>query len=114
GAVVSPGFVDVHNHADLGVFLDPRFPNLVRQGITTIVVGNCGSSPWPPAGAPESAELVGVSAGAIDADLSSFGAFLDAVAADRPGLNVAALVGHGAVRAEVMGSERRPPTADEL
>ena len=47
--VVAPGFVDVHNHSDLSPFLLPEMPSTVRQGVTSVVVGNCGSSPWPPA-----------------------------------------------------------------
>src|SRR3954471_17120770 len=47
GMVVSPGFVDVHNHSDLSPFVLPTMPSTVRQGVTSVVVGNCGSSPFP-------------------------------------------------------------------
>ena len=60
GRVVAPGFVDVHNHSDLGPLVDPGMPSTLRQGVTTVVVGNCGISPWPIAGAAESALLVGI------------------------------------------------------
>ena len=47
GMVVSPGFIDVHNHGDLSILYYPKADGFVRQGITTFVGGNCGSSPAP-------------------------------------------------------------------
>src|ERR1700749_2589887 len=44
---VAPGFVDVHNHSDLSPFVLPTMPSTLRQGVTSVVVGNCGSSPFP-------------------------------------------------------------------
>ncbi len=42
GAAIAPGFIDVHNHADLSALVLPEMPSVVRQGVTTVVVGNCG------------------------------------------------------------------------
>ena len=114
GRVLAPGFVDTHSHADLSAFVEPWMDSAVRQGITTVVVGNCGSSPWPNAGLEESASLVGVGAADLPTRWSSYADYLDALDAARPACNVATLVGQGAVRGEAMGSERRPPTDDEL
>lgn len=47
GLVLAPGFIDLHMHADFTLPLYPRAPAYVRQGVTTIVVGNCGFSPFP-------------------------------------------------------------------
>lgn len=51
GLVVAPGFIDVHNHADGevsgGILVIPEADNMLRQGVTTLVCGNCGGSPWP-------------------------------------------------------------------
>jgi N-acyl-D-amino-acid deacylase len=47
GRVVSPGFIDVHNHGDLSILYYPEAEGFLRQGITTFVGGNCGSSPAP-------------------------------------------------------------------
>ena len=47
GLVVTPGFVDIHTHSDIGVLQDPTAENAVRQGATTHVTGNCGESPAP-------------------------------------------------------------------
>ncbi len=101
GKVVTPGFIDIHSHAD-----DPNYgprglrssdarrraaPNLVMQGITTVVVNQDGRSPV-----------------AIDrqkAELNRLGI----------GVNTALMVGHGSVRGEVMGDDfRRAATAAEV
>ena len=51
GLVVAPGFVDLHHHAhnemEGGVLVIPQAENMLRQGVTTLVAGNCGGSPWP-------------------------------------------------------------------
>ncbi len=112
--MLAPGFVDVHNHSDLGPLVDPAMASTLRQGVTTVVVGNCGTSPWPPAGAAESALMVGGDPREMDLRFDSFGAFLSRLEEARPAVNVAALVGHGAVRAEAMAWERRPPGPEEL
>jgi N-acyl-D-amino-acid deacylase len=114
GRVLAPGFVDVHTHSDLGALVDPSMASHIRQGVTTVVVGNCGSSPWPAAGAKECATMVGGDPGDMDLGFGSFGGYLARLEAAKPAVNIAALVGHGAVRAEVVGFERRPPTPDEL
>jgi N-acyl-D-amino-acid deacylase len=47
GHVVCPGFIDVHNHGDLSILHYPEAPGFLRQGITTFIGGNCGTSPGP-------------------------------------------------------------------
>jgi N-acyl-D-amino-acid deacylase len=47
GRVTSPGFIDVHNHGDISILHYPAAEGFLRQGITTFVGGNCGSSPGP-------------------------------------------------------------------
>jgi N-acyl-D-amino-acid deacylase len=44
GLVVAPGFIDVHTHADEDVHTQPLAENFIRDGVTTIVTGNCGGS----------------------------------------------------------------------
>jgi N-acyl-D-amino-acid deacylase len=114
GRAVSPGFVDVHNHSDVVPFVEPWMDSALRQGSTTLIVGNCGASAWPSAGAPELAEMIGVEANALGDAWRGFGDYLDRVDAARPAVNVAALVGHGALRLEVMGMDRRRPERAEL
>ena len=45
GLVTCPGFIDMHSHADLSILRDPLAQNLIMQGVTTAVVGNCGLAP---------------------------------------------------------------------
>src|SRR3954451_21946299 len=47
GMGVPPGFCDVHNHSALSPFVLPTVPSTVLQGVTSVFVGNCGSSPFP-------------------------------------------------------------------
>ena len=89
GLVVSPGFIDVHTHADRLVDR-PAAANFVRMGVTTIVAGNCGGS--------------ALDIGAAFAELR-----------ENPGaVNFATLVGHNTVRSAVMGSENRAPRPSEV
>jgi dihydroorotase/N-acyl-D-amino-acid deacylase len=90
GRVVAPGFVDVHTHARRGLFDVPTAENYVRQGVTTLVEGQDGSSPLP------------------------LGAFLATVEALGPAVNFATLVGHGSIRERVLGSADRAPSPAEL
>ena len=112
GLVVAPGFVDVHNHSDLSPFLLPEMPSTLRQGVTSVVVGNCGSSPWPPAAWDEAVGLAYGTPGAIPRP-GWFGwrDYLDAIDEARPAVNLATLVGHGSVRQEVLGLEQRAPSS---
>jgi len=113
--VVAPGFVDVHNHSDLSPFLLPEMPSTVRQGVTSVVVGNCGSSPWPLAAWDEAVGLAYGEAGVIPPpSWDGWHDYLDAIDAARPAVNLATLVGHGSVRQEAMGFERRTPSDVEL
>ncbi|MEA2521836.1 MAG: N-acyl-D-amino-acid deacylase [Actinomycetota bacterium] len=114
GGVLAPGFVDVHNHSDLAPMVEPGFESTLSQGVTSVVVGNCGVSAWPNAGAIECAQMVGGDPGMLALGWSSFGAWLEAITACEPSVNVAALVGHGAVRAQVMGLAPTAPSAAEL
>lgn len=86
---VCPGFVDVHTHSD-SIVKRPAAENVLRQGVTTIVSGNCGDGPV------------------------EVRKFLDGVEAARPAVNFATLVGHAQVRKRVMGEARRRPTPREL
>lgn len=106
GLAVSPGFVDIHSHGDGSLWDDPRAESLVRQGITTIVVGQDGSSraPRDPSDDPDDARH-------RFASFADFWADLDAL---RPAVNVASMIGLGTVRAAIVGSENRPATSEQI
>ena len=116
GLATAPGFIDMHSHAD---FTMPSYPdalNSLSQGVTTEVVGNCGSSPAPLAPPHSEQRNAWISSRAIGGDLSwkwtEFSEYLNALG--HPSVNVVPLVGHGAVRAAAFGIEDRPPTDSEL
>ncbi len=115
GLIVAPGFVDVHNHSDLSPLVLPEMPSTLRQGVTTVVVGNCGSSPFPLSSWDEGLSLAYAGPNERPRPAwAGWGDYLDAIDAARPAVNVATLVGHGSVRREVLGEDRRPPTVAEL
>ncbi len=121
GRLVAPGFIDIHSHSDFlvpgadhGRLLEP----FLRQGMTTLVGGNCGFSPAPVTErtrgpVTEASRLIADDP--IDLRWETMGEFLDAISAGGVAINVAQLVGHGAVRAAVSGHlNPATPTADEL
>jgi N-acyl-D-amino-acid deacylase len=89
GLVVSPGFIDVHTHAD-DLADHPRAENFVRMGVTSVVAGNCGGS-------------------ALDV-----GEALTKIRQIGAAVNFATLIGHNTVREAVMGTADRIPTIPEL
>jgi dihydroorotase/N-acyl-D-amino-acid deacylase len=120
GLAVSPGFIDTHTHSDGAWCLGPEHTDLVaasvRQGVTTEVCGNCGFSPFPLLAErkPELVRHMSTLLGSRDPEWHDLAGFT--AAAETAGLvaNLAPLVGHGTLRACVLGLEDRPPTGDEL
>ncbi len=91
GRVVAPGFIDVHNHSTEGLKTDPLAETQVSQGITTLVLGPDGDSPWP------------------------IGEYLAGIEKSPAAVNVMTMVGHETVRSLVMGKDfRRRATPDEI
>src|SRR5205807_5238095 len=112
---VAPGFIDIHTHSDIGILAEPTAESAVRQGMTTHVVGNCGDSPAPISDRYRDLAVRRFeyySAGR-DWTWSTYGEYLDFIQRQGTGINIAALVGHGAIRLAVMGFEERAPTGDE-
>ncbi len=90
GLVLAPGFIDVHNHSQ-ALEKDLGAASQVSQGITTVLVGQDGSSPWPIAD------------------------YLEARRSHPAALNVQSMVGHATVRRKAMGEDfRRVATAGEI
>jgi N-acyl-D-amino-acid deacylase len=115
GKALAPGFIDVHTHDDRAVLSDPGMFCKLSQGVTTVVVGNCGISlapiTLPGPTPPPPLNLLG---GADRFKYPTFAQYAAAVDAARPAVNVAALVGHGTLRIGAMRDLDRPATPDEL
>jgi N-acyl-D-amino-acid deacylase len=114
GLVVAPGFVDIHSHGDVTVLADPRAQSAIAQGVTTIVVGNCGHSPAP---LPVPSALPDLTFGYVEgiaADWADFAGYLEAVERARPAVNVASLAGHNAIRVAALGLSPREASDTEL
>jgi len=116
GLVVSPGFIDIHSHSDLSLLINPRAESKIRQGVTTEVIGNCGSSPAPIR--KENLNLLkdewGLEAKEVKWNWSAFGEYLSQLEKKGTAVNVASLVGHGTIRIAVMGVMNRPPSSREI
>ena len=114
GRVVAPGFVDPHGHSDGSLFLDGALASHLHQGYTTQLSGNCGDTLAPITDA--SRELVDLSlrANELEARWATFGEYLDRVAEQPLGPNVAFLAGHGTIRGSVVGADAREASAEEL
>src|ERR1700733_4021243 len=114
GQVLSPGFIDVHTHDDTSVIRDPQMMAKLSQGVTTVIVGNCGISAAPVQLAgppPDPMNLLGEG----DAfRYPTFASYVAAVNAARPTVNVAALTGHTALRSNHMDRLDRPATPAEI
>ncbi|MGE0812268.1 MAG: amidohydrolase family protein [Vicinamibacterales bacterium] len=81
GLVLAPGFIDAHNHSTEGLEQDRDAVTQVSQGITTLAIGQDGSSPWP------------------------ITDYLDRLRANPPAVNVVMLAGHATIRRQVMGDD---------
>ena len=118
GCFVTPGFVDPHTHSDLPLLVNPPAESQVRQGVTTVVIGNCGSAPAPvgPLNGAFLNRRIGERAAGqgLRRDWRTFGEYCDRMRRQGVAVNVAPLAGHATLRGEVMGMESRPPTADDL
>jgi N-acyl-D-amino-acid deacylase len=91
GLVLAPGFIDIHNHSADELQKDPLAESQISQGITTLIVGADGDSPWP---------LIG---------------WVRAIQQNPAALNVGVFAGHAAIREQVMGKDfKRPARPEEI
>ncbi len=127
GLVVTPGFIDLHTHLDAQIAWDPLMTSSSWHGVTTVLMGNCGVTFAPVAATDrvflaemmESVEDVPREAilGGLAWDWETYPQYLDSVERMRPAINVVGMVGHCAIRYNVMGERSltdEPPTPGEL
>jgi N-acyl-D-amino-acid deacylase len=91
GLVFAPGFIDIHNHSEDGLLTDPLAESQIAQGITSLVVGPDGDSPWP---------IIN---------------WVRTVQQLRTAPNVSLFAGHATIREQIMGKDyKRPATPPEI
>src|SRR5579862_9059347 len=126
GLAVSPGFIDLHTHLDAQFFWDPLGSSLNEHGVTTVVTGNCGLTLAPCK--PEDHDAMvdtfvrvegmpaSVLRGAIPWNWTSHREYMDSLRQRQPGVNIATLIGHCAVRQYALGDDsvERTATEDEI
>ena len=114
GHVIAPGFIDTHTHDDRIVLSNPEMTPKVSQGVTTVIVGNCGISlaPLIPDGSfPPPLNLLG---SPQDYRFQTVAEYVDAVNDAKPKINIAALIGHSTLRVGCMTDVSRKASATEI
>lgn len=115
GLAVTPGFIDVHTHTDVGLLANPRAESKIRQGVTTEISGQCGSSPFPLGGEVAAQYKSRIKEEfEVEVDWTDADTFLRRLEKNRTAVNFVPFVGHSTVRATAMGMENRDPSNEEL
>lgn len=115
GKIVCPGFIDIHSHTDLSLLVDPRAESKIRQGVTTEVAGQDGSSLAP----LTDARLRSLRDGygrryGVDIEWTDFTGLFDTLEQQGIGLNFISLAGQGTIRGYVVGYENVPAGARQI
>lgn len=113
GKIVCPGFIDIHSHTDFELLINPKAESKIRQGVTTELSGNCGSSTFPHK--KELTEYEQAIKNEMDIDFvwTDLKGYHSLMAERGTAVNHATLVGYGTVRMHVMGTARRRPSHGE-
>jgi N-acyl-D-amino-acid deacylase len=114
GLHLCPGFVDMHSHSDGGILVYPGGESRVRQGITSEVTGNCGSSAAPLAGAAVEGARRDLEADKLALDWADVASYFARLERTGFAVNQALLVGQGTLREGVVGASDRPASAEEM
>lgn len=119
GMIVSPGFIDLHNHSDQSILAFPDAESFVSQGVTTLVVGQCGMSmaPLNPATADLFKQWISpflVSGFDYGWDWETQDEYYEKVEREGISLNLAPLVGQGTIRLAVKGFDPNPASDTEM
>jgi len=113
--IISPGFIDIHTHTDSELLVNPKAESKIRQGVTTEISGNCGSSPFPLTKNDRKAmeenlrEKYGLTISWDDIN-----GFLSEIEKAQPSMNYATFTGHGDLRAFAVGKNDVPATPEQL
>ena len=117
GLVVAPGFIDIHAHADFALLQNGAASHKIMQGVTTEIVGNCGTGPAPANEAVKEyfESFLQFMFGPIEAgNLNTIADYFGVLEEQGIAINTAYYVPHGIVRMYAMGMESREPNPDEF
>ena len=114
GLIVSPGFIDMHSHSDLTLLVNPQGESKLSQGVTTEVVGNCGLTAFPVADSERRKSLGYIDIPSMQWTWKTTDEYVSIQLANPSALNTVPFVGHGGIRAAVMGYENRLAGKKEL
>lgn len=117
GQYITPGFIDTHNHSDSywTLFTAPSLEGMLRQGVTTIIGGNCGSSLAPLVGGNIVASIQKwANINEVNVNWLSMEEFLDVLEKRKIGINFGTLVGHATLRRGIIGEEFRKLKSKEI
>ena len=115
GLTLAPGFIDLHTHSDYTLLVNPLAESKVHQGVTTEVIGNCGTSPAPLG--DEAYPIIRARMQQqyqLDISWRTLAGYMERLTTAGIAVNVVPIVGHGTIRSAVMGYAQRPPTTSEL
>lgn len=113
GKYLAPGFIDTHSHDDQACLGISSMTPKISQGVTSVVVGNCGMSLAPLFRPPEVPEPLNLLAETEAFRFGDFRSYFEAVEQAQPRTNVAALVGHSSLRVAAMRDLKRPANQNE-
>ena len=114
GLHVCPGFIDMHSHSDGSILAYPGAESRARQGITTEITGNCGSSAAPLAGVAAEGARRSYAEDGLEVDWTDVASFFTRLERTRFAVNQAMLVGQGTLREGVVGADDREARPEEL
>jgi N-acyl-D-aspartate/D-glutamate deacylase len=109
GLTVAPGFIDIHNHSDYTILVDPKAESMIRQGVTTMVLGESRSAGPVKPGVNDAPRP-----GGVTADWTTLGGYFERLERQHVATNIASYVGEEQVWTYVKGYEQSPATAAEI
>jgi N-acyl-D-amino-acid deacylase len=114
GLIVCPGFIDIHGHSDYPILINPKAESKIHQGVTTEIIGNCGTSAAPLKGSTKQKAKETLKNYNQKLEWTNLAQYLNHIEKNGTTINLASFVGQGTIRESIMGYEARKPTTDEL
>jgi N-acyl-D-amino-acid deacylase len=121
GKIVCPGFIDIHSHTDATILINAKAESKIRQGVTTEIVGNCGSSAAPLTDTflDEIRDHLTLNSdygnrNTIGKFWMTFGDYIGHLKKLPLGINLMPMVGHSTLRSAAMGLKSGPPNQNEM